>query len=239
MVSPLQTTRGIVLDVDGTVYTLSKGIGEIYSEVLGLEGVSCDPKALTIAARKVWSEMVGDYLNVTGHHATTAEREQSFWIRYAAAVLGSAGVVPQTPTVTVRRIYEAFSQGKYRTLSPGVVEFVTRARAAGIVVIAASNNDERTKATLRDLGIYGSFDRVVVAADLCWKKPSVGYFSRLAEIMGIEASGCVHIGNDPELDVVAAERAGWSGVLYHQGAVTRERCLGSFFDAGALFGLPL
>jgi putative hydrolase of the HAD superfamily len=235
MATSLQKARGIVLDVDGTVFSLKLGVGEVYALVLAEEGIEADVAALNDSARRVWRQLLPEYLNEAGGYATTHEREQEFWLRYAARVIKVAGVSAPSSKQSARRVYNAFAREDLRTITPGVLEFVASARAAGIAVLAASNNDVRTKIVLRDLGISERLDGVFVAGDLLWKKPARGYFDALAEKMGLSPGDCAHIGNDPDLDVTAAARAGWLGVRFDPTQRAEGECIASFQDACGVF----
>jgi len=214
MGSDLFGCKGVVLDIDGTICSLSRGIGELYSEALRSVGVNNDVSALERAARKVWPEFESEYLNSKEEHRTTDERERSVWLSYAQRVLGEAGISEAEDAAVVQTIYDSFAFGSTRRLEDGVVDFLNRARSDGVRVFAATNNDERSRKVLSDLGVSGLLDEIFTAGQLGWKKPSHRFFEEIAARVGLEPGDLAHVGNNPLLDVEAAKRSGWRAILY-------------------------
>jgi hypothetical protein len=222
MAHGLRNARRIVLDVDGTVYSLSRSVGEIYALTLAEEGIEAAPAALDLSAKRVWRALLPEYLNEAQGYATDHGREERFWLVYASKVIEDAGVTLPSAAESARRVYQAFARGEYRHITPGLIDFLKIASAEGIQVYAASNNDQRVKRTLDELGVSCLFEGVLVAGDLGWKKPSRGYFDALSKRLEVSSGLCAHIGNDVELDVLAARRAGWMAWLFGGGAEDHE-----------------
>lgn len=206
--------RGVVLDIDGTVVSLTKGVGEIYSELLREKGVASDPSILERAARKIWGEFQPLYLNTPRGHETTHERERSVWITFVKRVLVEGGVTDAENPAIVEMIYESFSSSRFRRIEPGAEHFLRSAQSAGVLLFAATNNDSRSKSVLKAIGLEGFFNGVYVAGDLGWKKPSEHFYRALEKAIRLESHQLVHIGNDPQLDVAVARQCGWEAVLY-------------------------
>jgi HAD superfamily hydrolase (TIGR01509 family) len=229
-----KSITGVVLDIDGTTISLTKGVGEIYSELLLENGVVSDPSILERVARKIWGEFQPLYLNTAEEHQTTHERERSVWLAFVRQVLSEGGISSAENPAIIEMIYEAFSSARFRRIEPGVENFLRAAQSANIAVFAATNNDARSRAVLKAIGLEGFFRGTYVAGDLGWKKPSVHFYRGLEDATRREAHQLLHIGNDPHLDVEVARRCGWEAILYDpkgKGAAPR---FGHFDELAAL-----
>jgi len=229
--------QAIVLDIDGTMCSLTKGVGEIYAELLHAQGLPGDATVLSKAARDEWGLFQDYYLNTSDHHQTTHHREREVWLEFVRRVFARAGLPYGNRTQVVRSIYDAFASSNFRGLEPGIVEFVQKARSAGLRVLAASNNDERSKVTLQELGITEYLSGVFVAGDLGWKKPSPNYFVALESRLHMNAGHILHVGNNFPLDVEAAVRCGWSAILYDPTGMGTRPSVKSHEELGRILGL--
>lgn len=207
-------TKAVVLDIDGTLCSLTMGIGDIYAELLAREGFDVDATALSQCAIAEWGAFQATYLNVAQSYQTTPERERRVWHDYVRGVLNRAGLSAADRTSVVDRIYDAFSTKDHRVVTPGAVEFVRLARQSGLLVIAATNNDDRSKRVLFELGVGEHLGGIFCAGDLGWKKPSIEFFRALESRLGVEPSLILHVGNDMTLDIEPARRAGWRALLF-------------------------
>ena len=206
--------KAVVLDVDGTLCSLTHGVGEVYAEVLAEKGFSSAASNISLAARHEWREFQDLYLNTPHQNQTTHAREREVWLEYVRRVLARAELSEAIRPEVVGAIYQAFASKKYRAVEPGAVEFLKAAREAGLMVVAATNNDLRTKTVLQELGVSDYLSHMFVAGDLLWKKPSVHFFTTIATLLGVEGPHILHVGNDLKLDIEPARRAGWSAIMY-------------------------
>jgi len=207
-------TKAVVLDVDGTLCSLTRGVGEIYAELLAAQGVDSDAARLAECAVAEWRGFQPTYLNVGQGYQTDPEREKWVWHEYVRGVLTRAGLASANRPDVVEFIYHAFSTKAHRVVTPGAVEFLRKARQRGVFVVAATNNDDRSKRVLLELGISEHLDGSFSAGELGWKKPSVEFFRALERRLGRSSSSLLHVGNDTALDVEPARHAGWGAVHF-------------------------
>lgn len=229
--------RAVVLDIDGTLCSLTQGVGTIYHELLLAQGLPSDAVALESSARREWGAFRDTYLNVTHGYRTTHERERTVWLEFVRRVCDGANLPYGGDAAVVESIYNAFASRAYRSVEPGAIEFLRQGRDRGLKIVAASNNDIRSKATLTELGLDPYLSDVLVAGDLGWKKPSPQFYASLARRVGVEPSKILHVGNDLALDVDAARDNGFAAVLYSPRERRAERSVTSFAELGGLVGL--
>lgn len=207
-------TKAVVLDIDGTLTSLTRGVGEIYAELLAAQGFESDAAGLAECAIAEWRSFQPTYLNVEQGYRTDPERERWVWHEYVRGVLTRAGLASANRSDVVECIYHAFSTKAYRVVAPGAVEFLRKARQRGVFVVAATNNDDRSKRVLLELGISEHLDGIFSAGELGWKKPSVEFFRALERRLGRSSSSLLHVGNNTALDVEPARHAGWEAVHF-------------------------
>ncbi len=206
--------EGVVLDIDGTLISLSKGVGEIYAELLAEHGVIANPNHLNDVTRRVWTAFQPEYLNSKDQNRTTHDREKSAWLSFVRQVLHQAGLPCSHDAQLIESIYNAFATNRFRRIEPGVEAFLRAAQGAGLRAYAATNNDVRSRAVLEAMGLKALLRGVYVAGDIGWKKPSHNYYHALREQIGVPAEKLLHIGNDQHLDVRVPIECGWRAALY-------------------------
>ncbi len=218
-----------MLDADGTLYRLSRSVGAVYAEVLARFGVSVEASSLDRALPHVWRAFEEDYLARAESYRTDPGRERRVWHSFILSLLGAIGLKSPSNEMT-DALYREFALGSTRILSEGVLEFLHAARAVGVIVAVATNNDERTESVLRELGVTAYISYVFSAGKLSWKKPSHHFFDEISRRIGFSASELLHVGNDLELDLRAAHTAGWDAVLYDPEGCAGELHVRSFAD---------
>jgi putative hydrolase of the HAD superfamily len=208
--------QAVILDVDGTLFTLKESLGRSYSDVLAGLGVGANERALDMSCRTTWRAFQDQYLNVAGNFSTSHEREEAVWKEFVRRVLAGASV---TCSVELREraisdIYNFFSRGVTRRVAAGAEQFLSLMKQRGIPIIAATNNDRRTVQVVRELGLSSHFEYLFVSGDLAWKKPSPNFFLEISKRIGVPTAGLLHIGNNRELDVLAARKAGLHAIQF-------------------------
>lgn len=230
--------KAVVLDIDGTLCSLTQGVGKIYAELLAEQGVDGDAAVLSECAIAEWRGFQPTYLNVERGYQTDPERERWVWREYVRGVLARAGLASANRPDVVEHIYNAFSTKAHRVAMPGAVEFLRKARRVGLLVVAATNNDDRSAKVLVELGVAEHLDGIFSAGELGWKKPSIEFFRALESRVRHEPSALLHVGNDAILDIEPAHRAGWGTVHFGAHGDGREgACARDFLALEKILGL--
>jgi putative hydrolase of the HAD superfamily len=203
----------VIIDADGTLFNLKRSIGTVCSEVLTLYGVGSDAKTLDQYVPAVWADFRERYLAQATNYRTDPARERDLWFAFIQELLRRSGFDASTQQV-VEAIYDRFARGSERVLADGAVDFLGRVRGLGMRVFVATNNDDRTRLALSELGLSSYLDEVFIAGELTWKKPSEEFFREIQRRLKVPLHNLLHVGNDYELDVLAAQRAGWAAVLF-------------------------
>ena len=85
--------------------------------------------------------------------------------------------------------------------------------AVGLKLGVVANWDISLHDVLARVGLAGVFEAVVTAAAVGAAKPHPQPFEAALRNLGVEASQCVHVGDDPATDVAGAEAIGISALL--------------------------
>lgn len=89
---------------------------------------------------------------------------------------------------------------------PAALEYLSR---RGVPASIASNFDRRLPAVVRELPELQPIDAVFCSSDVGWSKPDLRFFKEIARRLLVPPGQLAMIGDDAELDVRAARRAGW------------------------------
>jgi len=217
--SYMEGVQAIVFDAEGTLFTLTFPVGEVYSEVCERFGVIGDATLLERILHRQWKARYKNYLSYGNGYATSEDEEREKWIDLATSVVQGALEYSDhsSPDVPPREIGEAiyleFSRGRTRTLREGTVELLELLKERGITTAILSNNDSRLVSLVDDLGLGHLIDHLLPTAFLGYKKPSPLCYKRALEKIGTKASATVSLGNDLELDYVAPSKEGWKALF--------------------------
>jgi putative hydrolase of the HAD superfamily len=85
--------------------------------------------------------------------------------------------------------------------------------AAGLNLAVIANWDISLTDVLARLGLAEPFEAIVTAAAVGAAKPDPKPFHVALERLGVDASQCVHVGDDPVTDIAGARAAGLAAVL--------------------------
>lgn len=136
------------------------------------------------------------------------------------------GVQPSEELVVhTAQMFRVFSTHHVR-LYAGAKELLQEIRRRGRGVYLLSNAQRVfTEYELRYLGIYESFDGILISSDHGVRKPDEMFFGLLFDQYRIEPGTALMIGNDLDNDIAGAKRAGMDTFYIHSAispALTRQ-----------------
>jgi putative hydrolase of the HAD superfamily len=128
---------------------------------------------------------------------------------------------------------DAISFHAYPDAAPALQQLM----AAGLGLAVVANWDISLHDVLARVGLDSPFAAVVTAAAVGVAKPAVTPFEVALRHLGIEASQCVHVGDDPGTDIAGAEAAGMSALLLDRSGGTAGS-LRDLSELAARLGVP-
>ena len=82
-------------------------------------------------------------------------------------------------------------------------------RGAGLPVRIASNFDGRLRAVAAGLPeLAGFVDTLIISSEVGYRKPHPAFYAAACASLGLPTDRVLSVGDDPENDVLGAERAG-------------------------------
>jgi putative hydrolase of the HAD superfamily len=197
--------RAILFDAAGTLFFLTKTVGDHYAYVGREVGLELDAQELESAFHAAWKQM-------PQRPAIDGPREnddKGWWRELVGHVFDQ--VAPSLSEFDRDNFfevaYEHFAEPGVWELYPevpGVLEeLAPRFRLAVI-----SNFDGRLRLILQHLGISKFFSQIFISSELGADKPDPEIFRRALQLNGTRPAETLHIGDDPERDWKGASQAG-------------------------------
>ena len=197
--------RAILFDAAGTLFFLTKTVGEHYAYVGREVGLELDAQKLESAFHAAWKQM-------PRRPAIDGPREnddKGWWRELVGHVFDQ--VAPSVNELDRDNFfevaYEHFAEPGVWELYPEVLG-VLEELAPRFQLDVISNFDGRLRFILQHLGISKYFSHVFISSELGADKPDPEVFRRAVKLMHLNANELLHVGDDPERDWKAAKAAG-------------------------------
>jgi putative hydrolase of the HAD superfamily len=207
LTKPNTMIKAIFFDAVGTLFYLTKTVGDHYAFVAEEVGLKLNAKKLDAAFYSAWKQM-------PPRQAIDGPREnddKDWWRELTGVVLEEAA-----PTLDeldrdnfFEVAYEHFAEAGVWELYPEVVDVLEQLRPRFELAIV-SNFDGRLRVILERLGISKYFRHVFVSSEIGADKPDPEIFCRALKFLDLQPGHVLHVGDDPERDWTAATHVGLS-----------------------------
>jgi putative hydrolase of the HAD superfamily len=206
MIQP-DSVKAIFFDAAGTLFYLTKTVGDHYALVGADIGLNLDAKKLDAAFYSAWAKM-------PPREAIDGPREnddKDWWHELTDLVLQEAA--PEVGELDrdnfFEGAYEHFAESGVWELYPEVIDVLKQLHRRFQLAIV-SNFDGRLRVILEHLGISKYFGHIFVSSEIGADKPDPEIFRRALKFLGLQPSDVLHVGDDPDRDWDAAALAGLS-----------------------------
>jgi putative hydrolase of the HAD superfamily len=197
--------RGIFFDAAGTLFYLTKIVGDHYAYVGREVGLHLDAQKLESAFHAAWRQMP----QRPAIDGARKNDDKGWWRELVGHVFDQ--VAPSVKELDRDNFfevaYEHFAEAGVWELYPEVPEVLEQLRPHFQLAII-SNFDGRLRFILQHLGISNYFSHIFISSELGADKPDPEIFRRALKIMHLNADEVLHVGDDPERDWKAAAAAG-------------------------------
>jgi putative hydrolase of the HAD superfamily len=197
--------KAILFDAAGTLFYLTKTVGDHYAYVSREIGLDLDAQQLDRAFHTAWQQM-------PRRPAIDGPREnddKGWWHELVGRVFDQ--VAPSLSKLDRDNFfeiaYEHFAEAGVWKLYPEVLDALEQLRERFQLAVI-SNFDGRLRLILQNLGISKYFAHVFISSELGADKPDLEIFHRALKLMQLNANEVLHVGDDPERDWKAAKEAG-------------------------------
>jgi len=199
--------KAVFFDAVGTLFRLTKTVGDHYAYVSGEIGLDQNAQNLERAFHTAWKQM-------PQRAAIDGPREnddKGWWRELVDLVLDQ--VAPSLSELDRDNFfevaYEHFAEAGVWALYPEVPD-VLQELAPRFQLAIISNFDGRLRFILQHLGISKFFSHIFISSELGADKPDPEIYRRALTLMNLKPSDVLHVGDDPQRDWEAAAAAGLS-----------------------------
>jgi putative hydrolase of the HAD superfamily len=203
----LEVIKAIFFDAVGTLFYLTKTVGDHYALVGKEVGLPLDAQKLDRAFFAAWKQMPP-----RGAIDGPRENDDKDWWRQLVDLIFKE-VAPSTGELDRDNFfeiaYEHFAEAGVWELYPEVVEVLENLRPRFQLAVV-SNFDGRLRMILEQLGISKFFSHVFVSSEIGADKPDPEIFRRALGFIDLKPDQVMHVGDDPTRDWQAASAAGLS-----------------------------
>jgi putative hydrolase of the HAD superfamily len=195
----------VVFDVVGTLVEPSPSVAVAYQQVAARHGLTVDTGVIQQRFKAAWRRQEVIDAAAVPAFATSRAREAERWRAIVDDVFEGATV----SAAIFPDLWEHVGQlAAWQPLAHGR-DLVRQAIDAGVTVALASNFDERLLAIAERLEPLSWVPHVFASSEIGWRKPAPEFFRWIERRLGCGPDEVLLVGDDPELDVAAARRAGW------------------------------
>ena len=202
---PPAGVRAVVFDVVGTLVEPSPSVAVAYQQAGLRHGLTVDTSIIQQRFKAAWRRQETIDAAAVPAFATSRGREAQRWQAIVDDVFEGAA-----PAAAIfADLWEHFGRVEsWQPLAHGR-DLVRLAIDAGVTVALASNFDERLLAIAERLEPLSWVPHVFASSEIGWRKPAPEFFRWIERRLGCGPAAVLLVGDDPELDVAAARRAGW------------------------------
>jgi putative hydrolase of the HAD superfamily len=202
-----KSLKAIFFDAVGTLFRLTKTVGDHYAYVASEVGLDLNAQALERAFHAAWKRMP-QRAQIDGPREND---DKGWWRELVDLVLDQ--VVPSLGEFDRDNFfeiaYEHFAEAGAWELYPEVPDVLKKLQSRFHLAVV-SNFDGRLRFILEHLGISKYFAHVFVSSELGADKPDPEIYRRALRVMKLNPNEVLHVGDDPERDWEGATAAGLS-----------------------------
>jgi len=202
---PPPGVRAVVFDVVHTLVEPAPSVALAYHEAGCRQGIRLDPALIEERFRTAWRRQELVDASAQPAFATCRAREADRWRQIVADVFENH---PASAAIFAD-LWDHFGRPTSWRAVPAGRQLLIAARAAGLPVALASNFDERLLAIAKAVEPLTLADHVFASSELGWRKPAAEFFRAVEQRLGLRPEELILVGDDPQLDISAARRAGW------------------------------
>src|SRR3989454_705817 len=199
--------KAISFDAVGTLFRLTKTVGDHYAYVGREVGLDLNPQNLERAFHAAWEKMP---------QRTTIDRprendDKGWWRELVDLVLDQ--VAPSLSEFDRDNFfeiaYEHFAEAGVWEIYPEVPGVLEQLRPRFRLAVI-SNFDGRLRFILQHLGISKFFSHIFISSEIGADKPDPEIYRCAARLTNLKPNEILHVGDDPQRDWEAASLAGLS-----------------------------
>jgi len=198
----------VVFDVVGTLLEPSPSVAKAYKNSAETLGVTLPEADISKRFSVAWEKQEFFDSQQQPAFQTSRRREYERWKQIVCEVFEGYTVA--------EKIFEDLwlhfgKPSSWRPVAQGC-QLLEAAREAGLKVAVASNFDERLLPLAQCVEPLIGIENIFASSEIGWRKPAVEFFRTVESRLGKDPRQLLLIGDDPRLDIAAAQTAGWKSI---------------------------
>jgi len=144
------------------------------------------------------------------------EEQMTVWAQYERILLREAGI--EADDQLISGLLGKMRQFELKqVLFDDVLPALTELKKRGLILGLISNVDQDITAMLDTLGLTALLQVVVTSQEAGFNKPSPEIFQEAVKRAGVQPDEAIYVGDQYEIDVIGANKAGMKGILIDRG----------------------
>jgi len=212
--------KAVFFDLYHTLVRYDPPREELQARALKEFGIEVSPEVfqrpLAIADEFIYQELARSSLT-----KRPKEEQMTVWVQYERILLKEAGIKADDKLIlkllgNMRKM--DYNLVLYDDVMPTLTDLKSRKLILGLI----SNVDSDITPLLNKLGVKPLLQVVVTSQDAGANKPQPEIFRKALRQAGMQASEAIYVGDQYQVDVVGAGKAGMKGVLLDRGDYFKE-----------------
>lgn len=201
------SVRAVYFDAVGTLLFPDPPAGDAYFHIGRRFGSRLELDDVRDRFRRVFAEQEAH--DARFGHRTSECRELERWRHIVAMCLPDVS----DPAACFDALYEHFAHPASWRVDPVARRLIDSLNRRRLSVGIASNFDHRLRDVVTGVPDLAGVERLVISAEVGWRKPAPEYFRALCENAGLLPEQVLLVGDDVENDFHGATRAGLHALL--------------------------
>ena len=212
--------KAVFFDLYYTVVTYDPPREETEAQTLQEFGIDVKPEVfsrpLVVADDYIYQEISRSPIS-----KRSREEQLALFVEYQRILLREAGVAADEKLLLslVGRMQQA---DRKLVLYDDVLPALTELKAKGLTLGLISNIDQDITPLLGELGLSALLQVVVISREVGVTKPHPDIFREASRRASVQPAETIFVGDQYQIDVVGAERAGMKGILLDRGGYFAE-----------------
>ena len=212
--------KAVFFDLYHTLVSFEPPREELQSRALKDFGIEVRPavfrRPLVTADEFIYQEMARRPLS-----QRSEDDKMALWAQYQKVVLKEAGI--EADEQLILGLLGKMRQFNMKlVLFDDVVSTLTYLTGRGLILGLISNVDRDITSLLDEVGMPSLLRVVVTSQEVGFNKPQPEIFQAALRRAGVQASEAIYVGDQYQIDVVGAKKAGMKGVLLDRGGYFKE-----------------
>ena len=203
--------KAVFFDLYQTLITYDPPREELEAQALRDFGIEVEPKALRLPM------IMADEFFYQEHSRSplskrSKEEIKSLYVQYQTLLLKKAGVQP-SPELIGGILAKWQSFNLKRVLFDDVLPILKELKDKGLLLGLISNVDHDIAPLFKELGLNSLLQVIVTSQEVEFPKPHPAIFQEAVNQAQVKPREAIYVGDQYQVDVLGAERAGLKGVL--------------------------